>query len=164
MLTKWFDLTMNLEDSLIKFQRIISRTWDIQTFDGKENNLSYSEFEYLLCVHIAENAEIDPESDKHDDSTHLSALAAEMQVQKSSASLMVNKLEKRGLIYRATCQYDARVQHILLTEKGRKLFLSIQSSVYKNLAKSLKGILEGKEYDNFEQTLAKICAIYPNEK
>jgi DNA-binding MarR family transcriptional regulator len=155
---------MNLEDSLIKFQRIISRTWDIQTFDNKENNLSYSEFEYLLCVHIAENAEIDPESDKHDDSTHLSALAAEMQVQKSSASLMVNKLEKRELIYRATCQYDARAQHILLTEKGRKLFLSIQSYVYKDLAKSFNGLLEDKEYDNFEQTLAKICATYPNEK
>lgn len=155
---------MNLEDSLIKFQRIISRTWDIQTFDNKESSLSYSEFEYLLCVHIAENSEIDPESDKHDDSTHLSALAAEMQVQKSSASLMVNKLEKRELIYRATCQYDARAQHILLTEKGRKLFLSIQTSVYKNLAKSFKGILEDKEYDNFERTLAKICTTYPNEK
>jgi len=155
---------MNLEDSLIKFQRIISRTWDIHTFENKENTLSYSEFEYLLCVHIAENTEIVPESEKHDDSTHLSALANEMQVQKSSASLMVNKLEKRELIYRTTCQYDARAQHILLTEKGRKLFLSIQNSVYKNLAKSFKGILEDKEYDRFEQTLAKICATYPNEK
>ena len=154
---------MDLEYSLIKFQRIISRTWDIQTFDNKENSLSYSEFEYLLCVHIAENAEIDPASEKHDDSTHLSALAAEMQVQKSSASVMVNKLEKRELIYRATCQYDARAQHILLTEKGRKLFLSIQSSVYKNLAKSFKGMLEDKEYDDFTITLAKVCASYPNE-
>ena len=155
---------MNLEDSLIKFQRIISRTWDVQVFDSKENALSYSEFEYLLCVHIAENADIDPENEKHDDSTHLSALAAEMQVQKSSASLMVNKLEKRGLIYRATCQYDARAQHILLTERGRKLFLSIQGSVYKNLAKSFKNALEDEEYINFEQTLTKICAIYSNEK
>lgn len=155
---------MNLENSLIKFQRIISRTWDAQAFDNKEHSLSYSEFEYLLCVHIAENAEIDPESIEHDDSTHLSALASEMQVQKSSASSMVNKLEKRELIYRATCQYDARAQHILLTEKGRKAFLSIQNYLYKNLAKSLKGLLEDKEYYNFEQTLAKICATYPNEK
>ena len=154
---------MDLEYSLIKFQRIISRTWDIQTFDNKENSLSYSEFEYLLCVHIAENAEIDPASEKHDDSTHLSALAAEMQVQKSSASVMVNKLEKRELIYRATCQYDARAQHILLTEKGRKLFLSIQSSVYKNLAKSFKGMLEDKEYDDFTKTLATLCTSYPND-
>ena len=155
---------MDLQNSLIKFQRIISRTWDVQAFDNTESSLSYSEFEYLLCVHIAENAEIDPASEKHDDSTHLSALAAEMQVQKSSASLMVNKLEKRELIYRATCQYDARAQHILLTEKGRKLFLNIQNSVYQNLEKSFKGLLEDKEYDTFEQTLVKICATYPNEK
>jgi DNA-binding MarR family transcriptional regulator len=147
---------MNLENGLIKLQRMISRTWDVQEFDSKENSLSYSEFEYMLCVHTAENSEFDPENIDHDDSTHLSALAAEMQVQKSSASLMVNKLEKRELIFRATCQYDARAQHILLTEKGRKLFLNIQSSVYKNLATSLKQRLDDEEYDNFEKILAKI--------
>jgi DNA-binding MarR family transcriptional regulator len=147
---------MNLENGLIKLQRMISRTWDVQEFDSKENSLSYSEFEYMLCVHTAENSEFDPENIDHDDSTHLSALAAEMQVQKSSASLMVNKLEKRELIFRATCQYDARAQHILLTEKGRKLFLNIQSSVYKNLATSLKQRLDDEEYDNFEKILAKV--------
>jgi DNA-binding MarR family transcriptional regulator len=147
---------MNLENGLIKLQRMISKTWDVQEFDSKENSLSYSEFEYMLCVHTAENSEFDPENIDHDDSTHLSALAAEMQVQKSSASLMVNKLEKRELIFRATCQYDARAQHILLTEKGRKLFLNIQSSVYKNLATSLKQRLDDEEYDNFEKILAKI--------
>jgi DNA-binding MarR family transcriptional regulator len=154
---------MNLENSLIKFQRIISKAWDMQTLKYKENNLSYSEFEYLLCVHIAENAPIDPESEQHDDNTHLSALAAEMKVQKSSASLMVNKLEKRALIHRVPCQYDARAQHILLTEKGRKLFLNIQNSVYKALAKSFKDILNEKEYIDFEQTLAKICTQYSSE-
>ena len=155
---------MNLEDGLVKLQRMISRTWDIQAFDSKENSLSYSEFEYMLCVHTAENSEFDPENTEHDDSTHLSALAAEMQVQKSSASLMVNKLEKRELIYRATCQYDARAQHILLTEKGRKLFLSIQSSVYNNLAKSFKELLDDKEYEYFERVLSKICSTNVNYK
>jgi len=155
---------MNLEDGLVKLQRMIFRTWDIQAFDSKENSLSYSEFEYMLCVHTAENSEFDPENTEHDDSTHLSALAAEMQVQKSSASLMVNKLEKRELIYRATCQYDARAQHILLTEKGRKLFLSIQSSVYNNLAKSFKELLDDKEYEYFEKALSKICSTNVNYK
>ena len=155
---------MNLADSLVKLQRIISRTWDAQSFDNKENSLSYSEFEYLMCVHIAQNSAFDPESTEHDDSTHLSALAAEMQVQKSSASLMVNKLEKRALIYRATCHYDARAQHILLTEKGSKLFLDTQSSVYKNLATSFKKLLADEEYDNFEKTLSKICTSFAIDK
>ncbi len=149
---------MNLEGGLVNLQRMISRAWDLQVYDSKENSLSYSEFEYMLCVHTAEHAEFDPENTEHDDSTHLSALAAEMQVQKSSASLMVNKLEKRELIYRATCKYDARAQHILLTDKGRKLFLSIQSSVYNNLAKSFKEILGNEEYDNFEKILFKLCS------
>lgn len=151
---------MNLEDGLIKLQRIISRTWNAQAFESKEKSLSYSEFEYLLCVNIAENTDYDPENPQHDDSTHLSALAAEMQVQKSSASLMVNKLEKRGLIYRVTCHYDARAQHILLTEQGRELLLTIQNSVYSNLANSLKDLLDEQEYQQFEKTLAKICRAF----
>jgi len=54
-------------------------------------------------------------------------------------------------------QYEARAQHLLLTEKGRKLFLSIQSSVFNNLEKSFKELLDDKEYDHFKQALAKIC-------
>lgn len=149
---------MNLEDGLIKLQRIISRSWNAQVFENKANSLSYSEFEYLQCVHIAESVHPDDNSQEHDDSTHLSALAAEMQVQKSSASLMVNKLEKRGLIYRVTCRYDARAQHILLTDKGRELLLTMQNAVYSNLAQSLKQMLSETEYRNFEKTLTKICS------
>ena len=148
---------MTLENSLIKLQRIISRTWNKRSIENKTNSLSYSEFEYLLCVHLAENEEFDPESTEHDDSTHLSALAAEMQVQKSSASIMVNKLEKRGLIYRVTCQYDARAQHILLTENGRKLFIHTQQAVYQELAETFKSVLEQDEYTQLESALAKIA-------
>jgi len=147
---------MALEDSLIKLQRVITKTWNKHTFTSKEHSLSFSEFEYLQCVHIAENAEFSPEAQEHDDSTHLSALAAEMQVQKSSASLMVNKLEKRGLIHRVTCQYDARAQHILLTEAGRKLFLHTQQSVYRELAQTFNELLTPEEYRQFEQVLAKM--------
>ncbi|WP_199611061.1 MarR family winged helix-turn-helix transcriptional regulator [Flocculibacter collagenilyticus] len=156
-------LTMNLDKSLIKFQRIIARAWDIQALENKENSLSYSEFEYLLCVYTAENSEIDTDSTDHDDSAHLSVLAAEMQVQKSSASLMINKLEKRGLIYRATCQYDARAQHILLTELGRKLFLKAQNTVYKSLEQSFKTLLDDEEYNNFEKALTKLCSAYHSD-
>ncbi|WP_448548068.1 MarR family winged helix-turn-helix transcriptional regulator [Thalassotalea fusca] len=147
---------MALEDSLIKLQRLITKTWNKHNFASKEHSLSYSEFEYLQCVHVAESAEFDPGAVEHDDSTHLSALAAEMQVQKSSASLMVNKLEKRGLIQRVACQYDARAQHILLTENGRKLFLHTQQAVYHDLAQMFNSVLAPEEYRQFEQVLSKV--------
>lgn len=148
---------MAVETSLIKLQRLLSQAWSSQALHGQMNGLSQSEFEYLQCVHLAQNAEFLPEASGHDSSTHLSAIAAELQVQKSSASLMVNKLERRGLIYRVTCQYDARAQHILLTDRGQELFLETQASVFKNLAASLKAILDEEEFQRFEKTLAKIC-------
>ena len=147
---------MTLEDSLIKLQRIIMGAWNKQAEENKGNSLSYSEFEYLLCVYQAEHPELDPELAEHDDSTHLSVLAAEMQVQKSSASIMINKLEKRELIYRVTCRYDARAQHILLTEKGRELFMQTQDSVYQSLAKTVKEKLAPQEYERLERLLSKI--------
>ncbi|MFC6632742.1 MarR family winged helix-turn-helix transcriptional regulator [Microbulbifer taiwanensis] len=148
---------MSLDGSLMNLQRVLSQAWNRAAGGGREG-LSSSEFEYLLCVHLAEGGEPGPDSGEHDDSSHLSALAAEMQVQKSSASVMVNKLEKRGLIRRVTCHYDARAQHILLTERGRELFLRTREAVYSGLAQSMAERLQPAEYRTLEQLLDKVCA------
>ncbi|SDZ95934.1 MarR family winged helix-turn-helix transcriptional regulator [Microbulbifer marinus] len=148
---------MSLDRSLMNLQRILSQAWNQAAGDRREG-LSSNEFEYLLCVYIAESGRPEPGSGEHDDSSHLSALAAEMQVQKSSASVMVNKLEKRGLIRRVTCRYDARAQHILLTEQGRELFLRTRESVYSALANSIAERLDPDEYRALERILDKVCA------
>jgi DNA-binding MarR family transcriptional regulator len=156
-------MTMDLHTSLIKLQRILSQTWGNQVQDKQQEVLSASEFEYLHYVHVAESAHVheDPIDDTdvgHDSSSHMSAIAAEMQVQKSSASLMVNKLEKRGLIERVTCQFDARAQHILFTDKGRELYLSTEARVYLSLAASFKHKLDADEYQQLEDLLSKACS------
>lgn len=155
-------MTMDLQTSLIRLQRILSQTWGKQTQDKQQDALSPSEFEYLYCVHLSESAHVhkapaDDGEAEHDSSSHMSAIAAELQVQKSSASLMVNKLEKRGLIFRATCRYDARAQHILFTEQGRSLFLATQTRVYQSLAESFKQHLAADEYQELERLLGKAC-------
>ncbi|SHF04380.1 MarR family protein [Microbulbifer donghaiensis] len=148
---------MSLDRSLMSLQRVLSQAWNRADGDDRYEVLSSNEFDYLLCVYLAEKGS-DPDSAEHDDSSHLSALAAEMQVQKSSASVMVNKLEKRGLIERVTCRFDARAQHILLTERGRELFLRTRESVYSTLASSIAERLEPDEYRTLEQILDKVCA------
>ncbi|MBB1269894.1 MarR family winged helix-turn-helix transcriptional regulator [Shewanella sp. SR44-3] len=155
-------MTMDLHTSLIKLQRLLSQTWGNQVQDKQQEVLSASEFEYLHYVHVAESAHvhenpIDDADIEHDSSSHMSAIAAEMQVQKSSASLMVNKLEKRGLIERVTCQFDARAQHILFTDKGRELYLSTEARVYLHLAGSFKDQLDADEYQQLEHLLGKAC-------
>ncbi|MCJ8269819.1 MAG: hypothetical protein MJK04_10505 [Psychrosphaera sp.] len=153
---------MSLEKSLVELQRMIARAWGTQVFENKQhslsqNSLSQNEFDYLMCIHIAQSTEPDPDETKHDDSTHLSALAADMQVKKSSASLMLNKHQKSGLVERVTCRYDARAQHDLLTEKGETLFLACQQRVYTLMTDLIKSKLATSEYVQFEQLLEKVC-------
>ncbi len=148
---------MNLEKSLVALQRMAARAWAEQDFDDKESRLSQNEFDYLMCIYIAQSTEPDPAATEHDDSTHLSALAKDMQVKKSSASLMLNKLEKRGLVERVTCRYDARAQHVLLTTKGEGLFLSCQQQVYTQMSDSIKSKLDSQEYAQLEALLEKVC-------
>lgn len=125
---------MNLESALIKMQRVLNQAW--QQHQG--NVLSQNEFDYLACIFEAQNKEPPEVPEQHDDSSHLSALAEQMKVRKSSASLMVNKLEKRGFIERVTCRYDARAQHILLTALGQEVYRQTRERVYGSFAESIK--------------------------
>ncbi|WP_341502730.1 MarR family transcriptional regulator [Gallaecimonas sp. GXIMD4217] len=143
---------MALAQSLMALQRQLTRAWAAQ---GLEGELSYSEFEYLKLVQAAEEAR--PSGRPHDDSSHLSTLAAELQVQKSSASTMVKKLEKRGLVKRIPCQFDARAQHILLTDQGRTLLTQAQAAVYDALEQRLAAGLGEAEYARLEGCLARLC-------
>jgi DNA-binding MarR family transcriptional regulator len=162
---------MDLTQTLIQFQRSLTGAWQ-QASEQSLTSLTANEFEYLWCVHLAAQADFDPQSfaedhgegqaggqaQGHDDSSHLSALAAEMQVQKSSASAMVNKLEKKGLIHRISCQYDARAQHILLTEPGLAQFMAAREAVYAGLNARIGQCLSPAELSLFVELLARINA------
>ncbi len=79
-----------------------------------------------------------------------------MQVRKASASAMVQKLERRGLVHRVPCRYDARAQHIMLTEEGRAT-LGEASVVYTRTAARMKELLEPRQYRALERALAKVA-------
>ncbi|QSX35895.1 MarR family transcriptional regulator [Shewanella sedimentimangrovi] len=155
---------MELTQALIQFQRCLAGAWHMAT-EQQATPLTVNEFEYLWCVHQAGLAEMNsnshaqPHGQDHDDSSHLSALAAEMQVQKSSASAMVNRLEKKGLIRRVTCQFDARAQHILLTEQGLEQFLTAKEVVYAELNAKIGRCLSPAELSLFVELLMRINAV-----
>lgn len=99
---------------------------------GERVGLSYSEFEYLSAV----DAQMQDAGDDDSHGQHLTEIVATMGVQKASASAMVIKLEKRGLVERVPCQFDARAQHILLTADGEKL-LAVGRTLYADIAADL---------------------------
>ncbi|WP_305856701.1 MarR family winged helix-turn-helix transcriptional regulator [Balneatrix alpica] len=149
---------MSDELLLIQLHRQLSRAW------GEETELSYSEFEYLSLVEIASAELPERPSAEHDDRTHLSALAAEMQVQKSSASLMVNKLEKRGLVQRVQCRYDARAQHILITATGQQLLARSRSRVYQPLLQALQRQLSTEQQQQWPALLQAMLQSWAEDE
>ena len=146
---------MTLDHQLALLQKKIHQAWQ-QAAQNDKTALSFNEFEYLRCVHEAENSVPEELVDEHDNSTHLSSLAADMNVKKSSASIMLAKLEKRGWVERVTCRYDARAQHILLTEQGRTLYLEAHAEVYQGLAEVIAQRLGGEDTTRLSELLAKV--------
>lgn len=148
------DKLMKLDLALLHMHRHFSRLWSSQERGALEFELTISEFDYLFTVALAEAYE--GESDEKNDRSHLSSLAAEMQVQKSSASVMAKKLESRGLIHRVQCRYDSRAQHILLTDSGRTHLEQMQHQIYSRLADSFKEQLNTKDYQKFEALMERL--------
>ncbi len=124
------------------------RTW---ARDSAKIGLSHSEYEYLRAIKDQEAARID----KDDHGQHLADVVADMGVHKASASAMVVKLEDRGLVTRIPCQFDARAQHILLTDQGRNL-LSEGNRLYETAAARVFAGLSKSDERTISDILHKI--------
>ncbi|GAB3223977.1 MarR family transcriptional regulator [Glycomyces halotolerans] len=75
------------------------------------HGLGLSEFEVLqaLSGHCGE----------HDGKVRMKQLEAEMYLSQSALSRTITRLEKAGLVTRATCEYDRRANLLMLTAAGR---------------------------------------------
>ncbi len=125
---------------------------------GDESRLTYNEYEYLRAVDTLDGNTLSASPDDHADGHHVSEVASEMRVRKASASAMVQKLERRGFVHRVPCRYDARAQHIMLTDEGRAL-LAKAHAVYTRTAARMKKLLEPEQYRALERALAKVAKL-----
>ena len=115
---------------------------------GGHLGMTHSEYEYLRAIKDQESRK----TDKDDHGQHLQDVVDEMGVRKASASAMVLKLEERGLVERFPCQFDARAQHIMLTEEGQKL-LSSGEGIYEVAAQALLTELSDEDLKSLEFTI-----------
>ena len=90
---------------------------------------------------------------------HLQDVVTLLKVRKASASVAIAKLEKRGLISRFSCQYDARAQHIILTDKGKES-LRAEEVIYKAAAARVEKLLTSEELNMLESNLSKIGKVF----
>lgn len=82
-------------------------------------------------------------------------LEKEFDLKRSSVSLMLNNMEKNGLINRICVKEDARLKKIILTPKAKDLTKNISNAINSVEGKISENISES-EIENFYNVLKKI--------
>ncbi|ULN63737.1 MarR family transcriptional regulator [Vibrio gigantis] len=131
-----------LNQNLEKIERFASKVWRTQVNEDPICQLSFNEYDYLKVIQAS------PEP------IRLTDLAIEMQVTKPSATTMVQRLERKGLVERKASLEDARSKLVVLTSKA-ELGLEEESKIYQVMAQILESRLSEQESKQLNLLLGK---------
>ncbi|NAZ52826.1 MarR family transcriptional regulator [Vibrio toranzoniae] len=131
-----------LNQNLEKIERFASKIWRTQANEDPICQLSYNEYDYLKVIQTSSEP------------IRLTDLATEMQVTKPSATTMVQRLEKKGLVKRKASLEDARSKLVVLTNKA-ELSLEEESKIYQVMAQILESRLSEQESKQLNLLLDK---------
>ncbi|MFA0114759.1 MarR family winged helix-turn-helix transcriptional regulator [Vibrio sp. 10N.261.46.E11] len=131
-----------LNQNLEKIERFASKIWRTQVNEDPICQLSFNEYDYLKVIQSS------PEP------IRLTDLAIEMQVTKPSATTMVQRLERKGLVERKASLEDARSKLVVLTSKA-EVGLEEESKIYQVMAEVLESRLSEQESQLLNQLLDK---------
>ncbi len=138
----FFDWVSMLNQNLEKIERFASKIWRTQVNEDPICQLSFNEYDYLKVIQAS------PEP------IRLTDLAIEMQVTKPSATTMVQRLERKGLVERKASLEDARSKLVVLTNKA-ELGLEEESKIYQVMAQILESRLSEQESKQLNLLLDK---------
>ncbi|PTP93168.1 MarR family winged helix-turn-helix transcriptional regulator [Vibrio splendidus] len=131
-----------LDQNLEKIERFASKIWRTQVNEDPICQLSFNEYDYLKVI----QASLEP--------IRLTDLAIEMQVTKPSATTMVQRLERKGLVERKASLEDARSKLVILTQKA-EVGLEDESKIYQVMAQILESRLSEQESHQLNLLLNK---------
>ena len=131
-----------LDQNLEKIERFASKIWRTQVNEDPICQLSFNEYDYLKVIQAS------PEP------IRLTDLAIEMQVTKPSATTMVQRLERKGLVERKPSLEDARSKLVVLTSKA-EVGLEEESKIYQVMAQILESRLSEQESHQLNLLLTK---------
>ncbi|MEZ8492628.1 MarR family winged helix-turn-helix transcriptional regulator [Vibrio splendidus] len=131
-----------LDQNLEKIERFASKIWRTQVNEDPICQLSFNEYDYLKVI----QASLEP--------IRLTDLAIEMQVTKPSATTMVQRLERKGLVERKASLEDARSKLVILTQKA-EVGLEEESKIYQFMAQVLESRLSEQESHQLNLLLNK---------
>jgi len=133
---------MSLEKSLIELERFCAKAWRIYAKEDPLARLSFNEYDYLRVI------------EAYPQGVRITDLAEEMKVTKPSASTMVVRLQKKGLVKRIDCVEDARAKRVVLTDKVIEE-ISMEQKVYQKIASAMTAKLSDDESKQLVQLLTK---------
>ncbi|ENM5791073.1 MarR family transcriptional regulator [Vibrio mimicus] len=131
-----------LEINLENMERFAARVWRKYGKEDPLAQLSFNEYDYLKVIQSSPQA------------IRLTDLALALEVSKPSASNMLKKLERRGLVKRVQCEEDARSRLFELTEQA-ELYLASEARVYQILAQQVAQHLSPEEALMLDMLLGK---------
>ncbi|MDN2480362.1 MarR family winged helix-turn-helix transcriptional regulator [Vibrio agarivorans] len=134
---------MSLEVRLIELESYSAKAWRRYAAQDALLNLSFNEFDYLRVV-----------KESGAEGIRITDLALEMSVTKPSASNMVAKLEKKGMVARTSCPEDARSKRIVLSSEVIESW-ALENVVYRDIAQKIRAKLTQSEAQQLEALLAK---------
>lgn len=93
----------------------------------------------------------------------MSSLAQGMSVPMSTATGIVDRLVKKGLLERGRSEEDRRVVTVSLTDSGREVIDDLKKQLYFNLDR-VRGILTVEEFEKALELLRKIILGFQKDK
>ena len=138
----WIIRKTVLNENLEKIERFASKIWRTQSKEDPIGQLSFNEYDYLKVIEAAKEP------------IRLTDLAEEMQVTKPSATTMVQRLERKGLVERRPSPEDARSKLVVLTAKA-ETGLEEESKIYQVMANTLESQLSEQEIEQLNLLLNK---------
>lgn len=134
---------MKVEQSLLALDRYISRRWRELPL-SEQCTMTYTEFDYLETLYELKSA-------------RLSDLAKIMCVSKPTASNMVSRLEKKGMVSRSACPDDGRAIAISLSDKGHA-FLDRDREIFGGFIREVFQCLSPEEQSKLEYLMAEMVS------
>jgi DNA-binding MarR family transcriptional regulator len=99
-----------LNDILVKAYHSILRLEEESLKAISDTSLSINEMHLIECVGKGK-----------EEGANISKIASELCITRPSATIAVNKLEKKGYVKKIDSQDDGRVVYVVLTDKGREI-------------------------------------------
>ena len=93
----------------------------------------------------------------------MSSLAQGMSVPMSTATGIVDRLVKKGLLERGRSEEDRRVVTVSLTESGKEVIEDLKGQLYFNLDR-VRAILTAEEFETALDLLRKLILGFQKEK